>query len=377
MPGPRSGGKALAVLRRWALPVVALSLIAGYGGSLLSQAVSPSYAADAVLIVPPNVTPDSPEEDASSGSLGSPGEASRLAQTYAAAIPASSPLREAVTAGSRVPVEVVANGLTAVADRSTSAITLTYEGSTEQEVLAVLQAAVAALTGDAPPAPIAPGTLQSLGLPDAAESTGPVAGGAVSTGIVAGLLLGLFLAWAVERSDACTDTVGDLRAVLPCPVTDWRRPSVPLGGMLVEHWTEPYAPDPVQLALIGVGRLTTAQLGGVSGVFDDAAQGTGRLARVVQASSSRGLGEYHDAVARSSDVTVLVVRSGTRVADVRHLRSYLAQLGVEPDWALLTARKVDAPAARTTSEALPSPEDDRLAASAPEGAPQRPGHHVP
>lgn len=318
--------KVAGVLRRWLLPVLVLTLVAGYGGALLSRELTASYTAQAALVVPPQAGGAQP-------GLGTPVTASQLAETYAAAITASGDLRTAVSAATGAPLEALTAELTAEAGEDTSVVTLTYVGASEAEVVAVLTSAVGVLVGPAPPTPVAAGTLAPISVPEAAEPTSVRATGTGVTAAVAGLLLALFLAWAVERSDACADRVTDLRGALLCPVTDWRRPTAALAQSLLEQWEVGAGR---QLAVIGIGRLSDGQLQTVGEVFRQA----GDAPLDVRVSSSRDRGSGYDAVAQSGDVVVVAVRRGSRRADVDEVVTHLGQLGVTPAWALLTARRV-------------------------------------
>ena len=335
-----SPSKARAVALRWALPVVLLALLGLWAGSAAASRLASSYTAEAVLVVPP-ITPGQ-------STLGSPADASRLASIYVAALSASQDLRTSVVQSTGVDPDDLRENLVAEINSGTSVLSLTYTGPDEQQALDVLAAATAVITSATPPSPIAVGTLQTIGTAEVTEASGVAPATAALIGCGIGLLLGLVLAWASERSDRRADQANDLRLMLPCPVTDWNRPTATLTEILVERWSSTRRSPEAQIAVVGVGRLKGSALAQVTAALEAAAPAG---EPPVHVTAVRGQDEEGDGIVRRSDSTVLLVRRGTRTAVVDAVVDHLVQLGVQPTWALLAPARVRLPAAPASQPA--------------------------
>jgi hypothetical protein len=165
-----------------------------------------------------------------------------------------------------------------------------------------------------------------------------------------GLLLGLVVAAAWERSDRRTDDIEDVRAEVDCPA--WEGALTPaIAVSILAHWRQTVSEDPIQIGIVKVGRYDHSAVGQLQRTIQQAARNQSVVFRNVDLSGQSVL-EGLDA---KTPIVVLCVAQGTPRAKLRDIVRRLRELGHTPDWAFLV------PSA-TIAERLPT---QRKAATAP------------
>lgn len=355
-----------------------LSVLAGLLGAVLVDALQPArYAAGATLLV----------------STGDPYNSTRLASTYAAALPDDGGLLRAVSRALDVPEEEIPDSLSVESDTETSVMRIEYGASTERDALLGARTAVRALTGSSPAAVSVPADGLEV-VREARITATPSSGvstGALAVGAVLGLFLGIVLAIGLERSDRRVESVEDLRAALGgLPVTALLRRGETLTPALMERWRDLAHHEAPLVAIVSTDGLQSRRLeditarapsgsgarGGAAGAEPDELDvelgrpALGNRTRTLE--HSRGdlrtralesvpardgivsdggearedvrlvvggpLGTDGNAemVAQKTDMTVIAVRRGARERDVSSDVALLEQYGVKPSWGLLT-----------------------------------------
>lgn len=289
-----------------------------------------------------------------------PDDADKLATTYAGIIPVDQTLLNDVGRAVGESPSDVASNLSVVNEQNTSILEISFKASDPQTATKGARKAATLLSGTNPVAAgIIPASLQVVSLP---TNVGPAAtthkSRTVAIGVVLGLILGLVLLVAWERSDPHVTDARGLSSQFGCPATPADRLSPDAAHALLERWASLTDHVPARVAIMPadegsvgqadeVAKLLTRSGDGVryldarSGTLPDAlsnghlADGSDAVALVHAAPPGRG----GEAVALSCDLTVVVVRSGARNAEIRHMAEELANFGVVPAWALLTPRR--------------------------------------
>jgi capsular polysaccharide biosynthesis protein len=309
------------------------------------------YMAQTVLIVPASGA--GPSEGIN------PDDADKLATTYAGIIPLDQTLLSDVgKAVGQSPTQVASN-LSVVNTQNTSILGISFKASDPRTATIGAQTAARLLSGPNPVAAgIVPSSLQVVSLPN---NVGPAAtthtARTIAIGAVLGLILGLVLLVAWERSDPHVTDARSLSDQFGCPSTPADRLSPDAAHALLERWASLTDRVPARVAILPADQGSVEQadqmakllarsgdgvryLDARSGTLPEAL-GNGHLSDsrdsvvLVHAAPSGGGGE---AVALSCDLTVVAVRSGARNAEIRHMAEELANFGVVPAWALLTPR---------------------------------------
>jgi hypothetical protein len=174
---------------------------------------------------------------------------------------------------------------------------------------------------------------------------------------VLGLILGLVLLVAWERSDPHVSDARSLSSQFGCPATPADRLSPDAAHALLERWASLTDRVPARVAMLPADAGSVAPADEVARLLAQSGEGVryldARSGAIPQALGNGHLGDDSDsvvlvhaappaqggeAVALSCDLTVVVVRSGARSAEIRHMAEELANFGVVPAWALLTPR---------------------------------------
>jgi capsular polysaccharide biosynthesis protein len=310
------------------------------------------YMAQVSLMVPPNA--GGPSEGIN------PDDADKLATTYAGIIPVDQTLLADIGNAVHQSTSQVASNLTVANEASTSILQIGYKASNPQTATTGARTAATLLTGPNPVAAgIVPSSLQVVSLP---TQLGPATtmhkSRTVAIGAVLGLILGLVLLVAWERSDPHVTDPRSLSGQFGCPATPADRLSPDAARALLERWASLTDHVPARVAILPadaasvehadeVARLLARSGDGVryldarSGTLPDAlsnghlADGRDSIALVHAAPPGNG----GEAVALSCDLAIVVVRSGARNAEIRGMAEELANFGVVPAWALLTPRR--------------------------------------
>lgn len=308
-----------------------------------------------------------------------PSDAQHLATTYAALVTTDDRLLSAVGGATGQSSSTVSQNLSVVNQQNTSLLDISYRASNPR--LAAIGAAKAAnaISGPRPlAAGIVPSSVQLVSVPvtpaaatATSSSTKPVAIGAVL-----GLLLGIVLLIAWERSDP---RIGDARALsaqLGCPATPGERLTRDAARALLERWRSLTDAVPARVAVLPADRraapdaeaminlLVEAGDGEVgyfdarSGVLPEHVTGNGnggsRVGVLLVNPGPADSDDPGEAVALSCDLTVVVVQKSARATEVRRLAQELGNFGIVPTWALLTRPGQPADIRRVPEGALSS-----------------------
>ena len=351
----------LAPLRRrglLALCVIGLVVSAAYATANLRHG---TYTAEAVMLVP------------SGGTTGDPGradEASKLAATYALAIPQDARVRSLVAGRLGVSDKQARDHMTVANDADTAILRLRYSGSSAAVATAGANAMVRAVLDRSVRRTIRRGSLALVRLPDppAHNKVGGLT--PILIGLIAGIFLAVVLVVGVERSDPRIDDIRGLEAEAPCPVSEIDSRSrgsffavlerrrqligestghvsiLPCSWVSAQHARDVALllaqADPSEVRL----DLPMPLLRGNAG--RDGRPAVSRPRRIDRTRESRADGVLllsvangpdtdgdWEGLALDSDLTVLVVGTGGRVAEVRRAIASLNQFGVTPGWMFL------------------------------------------
>jgi len=325
------------------------------------------YVAQVVLIVP--ASGGGPSEGIN------PDDADKLATTYAGIIPVDQTLLNDIGRAVGQSPSDVASNLSVVNEQGTSILEIAYKSSDPQSATKGARTAAKLLSGANPVAAgIVPSSLQIVSLPN---NVGPAAtthkSRTIAIGAVLGLILGLVLLVAWERSDPHVTDPRSLSNQFGCPATPADRLSPDAAHALLDRWASLTDGVPARVAILPADAGSVAQAEQVArllansgegvryvdaragtmpeslgnGHFGNGHSGNGHSsnAHAVDRSDSVVLvhaappGQGGEAVALSCDLAVVVVRSGARNAEIRHMAEELANFGVVPAWALLTPRR--------------------------------------
>lgn len=335
--------------RSW---LIALAVLAGLlGARAVSDLRPPVYTAEATLLVQ--------AEDAFA--------ATRLASTYAAALPNDGGLLRSISRALRVDTDEVAQALEVTSETETAVMRVQYEAAQRAEALLGANVAVQSMTGRSPAALSVPPRLLEV-VREARITSSPSAQAPSTTlaiGALLGLALGLVLAVGLERSERRIDTVEDLRdALAGIPATRLRRGNASsLPPAVLERWRGLADGPRPTVAVVGMPGTKNAELeryisstdvsatgatGGRSPDRPEAKVASGHVAAPAPSGGDAsnlkvvvggplGADGTSEVLAQRSDMTVLVARRGARQRDVEASVALLGQYGVTPSWALLAA----------------------------------------
>jgi capsular polysaccharide biosynthesis protein len=312
------------------------------------------YMAQVVLIVPASGA--GPSEGIN------PDDANHLAQTYAGIIPADDALLSDVGKVVGQSSADVASNLSVVNEQNTSLLQISFKGSSPQTATNGARTAARLLTGSgAAVAGIIPGSLDVVSLPPPANNvaaTSSPKGSTVAIGAVLGLILGVILLVAWERSDPHVVEARPLSGQFGCPATPVDRLSPEAAHALIERWASLTDHVPARVALLPADAGSVDKTDEIAELLRRSGEGVGyidaRSGTVPQALGNGHLldgkesvvlvhagppGGGGEAIALSCDLTVVVVRSGARSTEVRRLSEELANFGLVPAWALLAPRR--------------------------------------
>jgi capsular polysaccharide biosynthesis protein len=305
-----------------------------------------------------------------------PNDAERLAITYAGIIPVDARLLSNIGKAVNESSSEVGQNLSVVNEQNTAILQLSFKSGNPQTAAAGARAAARLLTGPRPiAAGVVPSSLQVVALPASVQPAATSKSSAVAIGAALGLLLGLVLLVAWERSDPHVTDARELSKQLGCPATPGERLSLDAARALLERWTSLIERVPVRVAVLPADSGTeteTAELvkllvhaGGESVRYVDARSGVlpeppvaesstedRAAAMLVHAGSPGEKGAAGEAVALGCDLTVVVVRAGARAAALRQLAEELGNFGIVPAWALLTPRGLRVVTERTVAGAV-------------------------
>lgn len=347
MRRPESKLLSVALRRGWvvlaavaAVTAVAVAVGSARPGSTLAQAVG---------VVPAGATDESP---------GNATQATQLAQTYVQAIPLDGAVLSAVgRAVGRSSSEVAAR-VTVVGDPETSVLLLRYEDSDRARALVGTNALLQAVTGDAPNArSVAPQSLVLVRGPRVLRETSAASDRTtVPVGVLLGLVLGLVLIVAWERSDPRIDSAGELANAAGTPATALGDVAPGNIDALLERWRR-LAGDgagPHVVALLAGTRRAEPLVASAAHGLASLSASNGQLLRLGTAppvpGSERGLvvvtggapgsPAAGEAVAADAAVVVVTVPRGARATELRESLHVLDQFGARPTWALLVRRSI-------------------------------------
>jgi capsular polysaccharide biosynthesis protein len=318
---------------------------------LLPPSQTDRYMAQVVAMVP--ASGSGPTEGIN------PDDADKLATTYAGVIPVDQTLLADVGKAVHQSSSQVASNLSVINEQSTSILELTYKASNPRIATTGARTAASLLSGPNPVAAgIVPSSLQIVSLPN---TVGPAAtthkGRTVAIGAVLGLILGIVLLVAWERSDPHVTDARSLSGQFGCPATPADRLSPDAAHALLERWASLTDRVPARVAILPADKGSVAQADEVARLLARSGDGvryidarSGALPEALTNGHLAGSrdsialvhaappGQGGEAVALSCDLTVVVMRSGARNAEIRNMAEELANFGVVPTWALLTPR---------------------------------------
>ena len=337
-----------------------------------------SHVAESVLLIPPT---------GGGGGPGNAGEASNLATSYADLIPADRAIAQSLARKIGRDPDVVESNISVTNDFNTTIVRLLFSDSYPAVALKGARFLAESVSGPAPvSAQIAPRSLTIVRLPSQVTSQAMGTKSVVVLGAILGALLGVVLLLAWERSDPRIDDLETLRAEIDCPTSSLEHASDESTAALLDRWIALAGAEPAHIALLPVS--ANAEPAAVRACHELARVSSLTSRKVATAESSSpslqeapivlGLGgipgsdSAGEGLAIRSDVSVLVVTKGTRIAELRRTLSVLEQYGVAPVWAVM-APPVQA---RQSTEAPTGP---RAVTSAPPrvDTPQHPGLQAP
>jgi capsular polysaccharide biosynthesis protein len=366
-------GVLTVLSRRWWI-VACVTLIVFALSWALSNHVTKRYEARAIYSVPVLNPPQIP---------GSPGDAARLAQNYAALLPEDDAFAVRLSSDSGVSADAIQDGLRVSTVPSSSLLTVSWTSSNRAEVGRFFDALSRALESpSAPSANIQPFTLRLVhGASSAGEVTN-VARQAGLFGLVMGLILGLVAALVAERSDPRLDDEATVDAYLGVPAFELRGSGPAGAAALVNDWRRSSGrSDPVVSFVTPSARYQPHLLAAVTQLGDlvEEAGDTVIVARSIgdAAEPSQALGErpvtfavggvlgrsgVAERVAQESDLTVVVVPRHVRLKLVVSAVRSLARFGRAPRWLVIAPRPSRRSRQRASARTRPPGTSDAAAA---------------
>lgn len=348
-PTPRGGIRLWPMLRRrWWLLVIATAAVVLAAYSVVN-AQSESHTARALTLVPAGSTSNAP---------GSATDAEQLAATYAALIPQDVALTEAVARELGLDPKEVEKRIGVVNTSDTALLELSFKDKDPEQALAGARAlAEEATDGGTPNIP--PRTLNVARFPTEAASESPGQG---NSSLLLGLLLGLFVGGVamvfLERADARADDPADAEDALGLPATRLTDRTLGSQVALAERWRSMAAREPACVAFVPASPAGERVAESAANALAAAARERGARVAVRPASEQvrelvpvgaadaipgniadldvaitptarPGSEPSGEAVGISSDVVVLVVRTGDRLRAARERLNALKSLGIE------------------------------------------------
>ncbi len=381
-PANHRSRRWLRVARRRAALVIACTVVGAGAALLLGIRTPATYQAEAVVIVPAQLTAAAPTPTASgSGSaspgatngtgsgnpLGSPDAAIKLASTYSNLIPLDDAVITAAALRAKTDATAFRKGLTVTNDPGTALIRLDSVDKKPDQAIANVTALAEVLTLEKPPGQITPRSLQPVQLPESATKLGESKASSALIGGLLGLLGGLVAAAALERADRRVDSLPLLGELIEAPVSDWSTLTPDDARALAMRWQELAGTPEPTVAVVGVEPLRQtdmlallAGLGRESGTNGSGPNGSnGSSGKEVAARAPKngaardleparcravemvaagtvGAGEGAAVTAKSSDLVVMLVPEGAKVVEVRRAVARLSDFGVYPRWGLLS-----------------------------------------
>lgn len=336
-----------SVVRRRSLPglmivVIVALLTAAYAGHSPKR-----YSAELVFVVPAISPGQAPP--------GNPDQADKLATTFASLIPEDRPLLSSVAKAAHVDPTLLQNHVTVTNDSGTALVRVRYAGDSPASTTRVLNAFSAVLTSASPPGAIGSGTLQLVNPAQNITRSGHGLGSMLAVGLVAGIVLAVIAALALERSSPRVDSPTELADLTNAPVTTWR--ALTPGGIsaLVTRWRTMVALPYPDVALIGVGvphdemvkiadkiesRLSQPKPASRTGRPDGKNSGEGGdkgglKLRIADMADPDYPG---DEIAQIADMGVLIVVAGTPGATVSAMLRRLENYGTLSQWSIMIER---------------------------------------
>lgn len=325
----RIGGFRLGWLkRRWWVLILCVAGVTAVAVAA-SRPGPVTYVAEAVLVVRSGATDNTP---------GSANEANRLAVTYSQLIPLDTGVLEEVAQTLGVARSEVDGRVSVTNDTNTAILRVQYKAPTPEQAIEGATAVAAALYGPS----AQPNNFNGLALsrlPGEAVAQDDALN-VIPAGVVLGLLLGIVLILALERSRGRIEDDEDLERLLKLPVTalDGLSPS----GItaLLQRWRSmtPHLRGAVSLVTPAPGyQSLTAEVASVfaATVRSDSDETlNGSIAGVLISGGAPGSWEVGEQVVQQSDVAVLVVPEGMPIADLEESLKVLEGFGVRPVWVL-------------------------------------------
>jgi capsular polysaccharide biosynthesis protein len=309
-----------------------------------------SYRAQVVMIVPSS---GGPSEGIN------PDDADHLATTYAGVISTDDALLADVGKATGESASHVSENLAVVNQQNTSILQISFKARDPQRATVGARTVARLLAGSHPVASgIVPSSIEIVSLPQ--RPGAPAAKHdhkALVVGAALGLLLGLVLLVAWERSDPRIRGPRELSMQIGCPATPLDRLSPNAAYALLERWASLTDHVPARVAVLPANasvesdaaaavdllrhsgaelvHYVDARSGSLPeiGAGDEIESTTGVV--LVEASPPGGE-RAGEAVALGCDLTVVAVPDGARAADMRQLVEELTNFGIVPVWALLT-----------------------------------------
>ncbi len=210
------------------------------------------YMATTVLMVPLNA--GGPAEGIN------PDDADKLATTYAGVIPVDQTLLSDVGNAVHQTPSQVASNLSVVNEQNTSILQISYKSSDPRTATTGARTAASLLSGANPVAAgIVPSSLQIVSLPN---NVGPAAtthkSRTIAIGALLGLILGVVLLVAWERSDPHVTDARSLSGQFGCPATPADRLSPDAAHALLDRWASLTDRVPARVAILPADAASVA-----------------------------------------------------------------------------------------------------------------------
>ena len=321
------------------------------------------FAASATLVIP-SVPPTAGPGDAD--------QANKVAAIMTGLIPQDQPTLGAVARQLRMSPADVRAAVSAANEQNTSLIDLTFKDHSPRVAQAGAIAFARAVSGAHPASPNIPsGSMSTVSLPGQPDAGSPLKI-ALPAGVVLGAILGIVLMLALRRAFPRVDDERGLAEVVNCPVTALHPHDRTGIEALRTRWAGLTGARRGTVALVAAtpdqeaGCRSLAETINAVGVSTANGAGVrnpvGALARsgleavahhgiesppaseevdrhpaanLVARAGATPLGGSVDRAVLESDAAVLVVRPGTKDAEVERAASLLADFGQAPCWALL------------------------------------------
>jgi capsular polysaccharide biosynthesis protein len=369
---------------------------------VISTHRSTKYSANAILLVNPGATRDSP---------GSAQEAANLATTYAGLLPADDAIIRSVASATGLSFDQVQRALVVTVQNGTSLLVVSFTATSPSTALIGANATASAISGKNPVSPAIPaGTV--VVTKHATTSVKHHTSGSlvIAIGVILGILLGIVLVLAWERADPRFDHPPQVTEVLGIPARLASELSSASALAIMRQWQTESGSRPPRVAFVagvsgirsqvvglakrfagtdhqGAMSVTISPIDPMSTITPPPRSAAGQASdgqRPGRAKPPQGARTQDDtrasddvellvggapgieggeAVAQLAGVTALVIPQEAKIREVQRAVATLGELGVNPSWAFLSGSK--APSFRhrigklrtdfgTTSRAAPS-----------------------